>query len=131
MSAVATGSINRAGQATMPVAVENPVRQQFITFHFIMDTGFNGDLQLPVADIGRLDLTSTETTDTQLADGQVVRADVYPATVLWLGTPTAVNIIESENNIPLVGAGMLWGSVMTVEWEFGGSVTVEPIPEPE
>ena len=126
-----SGSINRAGQPTIPVAVQNLARQQFITFNFIIDTGFNGHLQLPAADIGRLGLALTETVDTQLADGQVVEADVYPATVLWLGAPTAVNIIESENNIPLVGAGMLWGSVMTVEWEFGGSVTVEPIPEPE
>ena len=52
---------------------------------------------------------------------------MYPALVLWLGTLMAVNIIESENNIPLIGAGLLWGNVMTVEWDFGGRVAVEPI----
>ena len=126
-----TGSINRAGQPMLPVAVQSPARQQFITFNFIMDTGFNGDLQLPAADIGRLGLAPIETVDTELADGQVVEADVYPATALWLGTSTAVNIIESENNIPLVGAGLFWGSAMIVEWEFGGRVSIEPIPRPE
>lgn len=46
-------------------------------------------------------------------------------------TPTVVNVVESETNIPLIGAGLLWGSVMTVEWEFGGAVTVGPISRPE
>ena len=113
------------------VAVQNPGQQQFITFNFIIDTGFNGYLQLPRADISRLELTSTETTNTQLADGQVVEADVYPATALWLGTRTTVDVIESRRNISLIGAGLLWGNAMAIEWQFGGSVTIEPIPEPE
>jgi len=111
----------------LPVAVQNPGQRQYVTINFIIDTGFNGHLQLPTADIDRLGLTSTESLNTELADGQVVEADVYPATVLWLGTLTPVDVIESERNIPLIGAGLLWGSVMTVEWEFGGRVAFEPI----
>lgn len=114
----------------MPVAVHNQARQQFVTFNFIIDTGFNGYLQLPIADIGRLGLTSTGTVNTQLADGQVVRARTYPATVMWLETPTVVNVIESERGIPLIGTNLLWGSSMTIEWEFGGLVTIAPLPEP-
>ncbi len=111
----------------LPLAVQGVARQRFITFNFNVDTGFNGDLQLAVADIGRLELTPAGIANSQLADGQIVEDRTYPATVLWLGTPTAVNVIESANNISLIGTGLLWGSVMTVEWEFGGSVTVEPI----
>ena len=131
MSAVVTGSINRAGQAMIPIAVQNPARQQFVTFNFIVDTGFNGYLQLPMADIGRLRLTPAETIDTQLADGQVVESRMYRAMARWLETPTAVNVIESEKNIPLVGAGLLWHSSMLVEWEFGGRVTVAPLAQSE
>lgn len=115
----------------IPIAVHNLAHQQFVPFHFIIDTGFNGDLQLPIEAINRLALTSTETTDTQLADGQVVKANAYPATVMWLGIPTAVNVIESERNIPLVGAGLLWGSAMSIEWEFGGRVTVARLAQSE
>ena len=115
----------------IPVAIYNPTRRQFITFNFIIDTVFNGNLQLPTTDIVRLGLTSTETIDTQLADGQIAKANVYPATAMWLGTPTAVNVIESERNIPLVGAGLLWGSAMSIEWEFGGRVTVRPLAQRE
>lgn len=127
MSAVVSGSINRAGQPMVPVAIQNQSRQQSATFNFIIDTGFNGELQLPIADIGRLGLTPTGIVNSQLADGQIVEDRMYPALVLWLGTLMAVNIIESENNIPLIGAGLLWGNVMTVEWDFGGRVAVEPI----
>lgn len=127
MSAVVSGSVNRAGQPMIPIAVRKPGRQQFVTFNFIIDTGFNGDLQLSRSDIASLELTATRTINSQLADGQVVEDRVYPATALWQGSATAVEVIESERNIALIGAGLLWGSVMTVEWEFGGSVSVEPI----
>lgn len=63
-----------------------------------------------------------------MADGQVVRARTYPATVMWLKIPAIVNVIGSERNIPLIGANLLWGSSMVIEWEFGGLVTVTPIP---
>ena len=63
----------------IPIAGQNLARRQFVPFYFIIDTGFNGDLQLPIEAIDRLGLTSTETADTQLADGQVVRANTYPA----------------------------------------------------
>ena len=82
MTLAVSGSINRIRQPTIPVAMLEPGRRQFIAFNFIIDTGFDGDVQLPTADISRLGLTSTGTVNTQLADGQVVRARTYPATVI-------------------------------------------------
>ena len=55
-----TGKINLTGQPTVSIIVLNPIRQQFIAFNPIVDTGFTGDLQLPLDDIARLDLTATE-----------------------------------------------------------------------
>ena len=71
----------------MLVAVHYESRRQFVPFNFIIDTGFNGYLQLPVATIGRLGLTPRGTVNTQLADGRVARARTYPATVMWLAPP--------------------------------------------
>ncbi len=115
----------------IPVAVQSPALQQFVTYNLIIDTGFNGDLQLPAADIGHIGLAASGTVDTQLADGQVVNTNTYPATALWLGIPTSVSIIESEMNIPLIGAGLLWGTELLVQWEFGGSVTIATLPRSE
>ena len=124
---MAAGNVNLAGQPTAPIIVLNPVRQQFIAFNPIVDTGFSGDLQLPVDDIARLELTATEKIQTQLADGQVVEADVYSATALWLENPMTIDIIASERNIQLIGTNLLWGTSMTVKWRFGGQVIIAPL----
>lgn len=121
---MAAGRINITGQPTVSIVVLNPGRQQFVAFNPIVDTGFNGDLQLPFDDIARLGLTATEKIKTQLADGQVVEADVYSATALWLGNPITIDIIASERNIQLIGTNLFWGTSMTVQWRFGGQVII-------
>ena len=125
------GNITLTRQATLPVSILNHGNDQFITFNFVVDTGFTGGLQLPIADVRRLDLPLVDQVDSQLADGRVVRADVYAATASWLGNQTTVNVISTEGDIPLIGTNLLWGSAMSIEWEFGGLVSVEAIPEPE
>ncbi len=126
-----TGSIGVNGQAMLPVSILNNRSGQFVVFNFVIDTGFSGDLQLPADDIARLNLLFLDRTDSQLADGRTVRADVYSATVLWLDHRAVIKVISANENIPLIGTNLLWGSAMAIEWEFGGRVTVVPIPEPE
>ena len=126
-----TGSIGVNGQAMLPVSILNNRSGQFVVFNFVIDTGFSGDLQLPADDIARLNLLFLDRTDSQLADGRTVRADVYSATVLWLDHRAVIKVISANENIPLIGTNLLWGSAMAIEWEFGGRVTVAPIPEPE
>ncbi len=122
------GSINRARQATVPIIVLNPAGQQFARFNPVIDTGFNGDLQLPIADITRLNLPLVTTSRTILADGQEVHADVYAATVPWLGNSRGVEIIAARD-LPLIGANLLWETSLTIDWEYGGQVAITPLPE--
>ena len=122
------GSINRARQATAPIIVLNPASQQFAWFNPVIDTGFNGDLQLPIADITRLNLPLVTTSRTILADGQEVHADVYAATVPWLGNSRRVEIIAARD-LPLIGANLLWETSLTIDWEYGGQVAITPLPE--
>lgn len=126
-----TGSINPIRQATLPVSIKDEASGQFVDFNPVVDTGFTGDLQLPVADIGRLNLPQIDIVNSQLADGRMVNADVYGATLLWFGSQETINVIAAEANIPLVGTKLLWGSAMSVEWEFGGRVTVAPLTPSE
>ena len=125
------GSINPIGQATVPVSIMDDASGQFVDFNLVIDTGFNGDVQLPFRDILRLNLPLIDSGRSQLADGRVTRYDVYRATVLWLGNRRAVRVVDGEEGIPLIGANLLWGTAMTVQWEFGGRVSIEPIPKPE
>lgn len=123
------GSIILTGQATLPVSILNHGNGQFTTFNFVVDTGFTGGLQLPATEVHRLALPLVEQADSELADGPVVRADVHAATIWWLGNQTTVNLISTEGNIPLIGTNLLWGSAMSIEWEFGGRVTVAPLAQ--
>ena len=125
------GSISLTQQATLPIPLLNNNSGQFVAFNFIIDTGFTGDLQLPAADIVRLNLPLVDKLDSQLADGRIVQAEVHAGTVLWFGNQETVNVISAAENIPLVGTKLLWGSAMSVEWEFGGRVTVAPLAPSE
>jgi clan AA aspartic protease len=125
------GSINFSRQATIPVAMMNNNNRQYAQIHSIIDTGFDGDLQLPSQEIARLGLPLVGTIMTELADGSVVESGWYEATVLWLGQPVEVKVLASNGTIPLVGTNLLWGSVMSVAWEFGGRVTIAPLLQPE
>ena len=125
------GSINFSRQAIMPVAVLNNNDRQFVQIHAIIDTGFSGHLQLPSDEIARLNLLPAGTIRTELADGSAVESRLYQATVLWFGNRISVEVLAAEVSIRLIGAKLLWGSVTHIEWEFGGRVSVEPIPRPE
>lgn len=126
-----TGSINPIRQATLPVSIKDETSGQFVDFNMVVDTGFSGDVQLPIDDIIRLNLPFVDRGYSQLADGRMAGSDVYGATVLWFGNSVLVNVIAAESPIHLIGAKLLWGYVTHIEWQFGGRVSVEPIPRPE
>ena len=126
-----TGSISLARQATCPVSIMDETNGRFVTFNVVIDTGFNGDVQLPSRDIARLSLPQVGIIDTVLADGSVVESQAHGATVLWLGNRRTVRVVDGEEGIPLVGANLLWDSITTIEWQFGGRVSIEPISRPD
>ena len=113
-----TGGINPARQATLPLSIMDAVSRQFVAFNLVIDTGYNGDVQLPSPDIARLNLPQSGTAHTELADGRAVTSRTYDATALWQGGRRTVRVIDGEDGIPLIGANLLWGNVMAIEWEF-------------
>lgn len=119
-----TGSINQARQATLSLSIFDAASQQLVSFNLVIDTGFNGDVQLPRSEIARLNLPQIGMTVAELADGGFVESRMYDAIVLWQGARKAVKVIDGAEGIPLVGSSLLWGTAMTIEWQFGGRVAV-------
>ena len=126
-----TGSINFSRQATIPVAVMNNNSREFVQMNPIIDTGFNGYLQLPSDEIARLNLPPTGTIGTELADGSAVESRLHTATVRWFGNLISVDVLAVEAPISLIGAKLIWGNLTYIEWEFGGRVSVEPLSREE
>lgn len=98
-------------------------------FEFIVDTGFDGDLTLPLAVIRRLGLPYLRSGKAILAGNLEREFGVYGAEVSWNGKTVAAAALESEDNPPLIGMALLWGSRITIDLEEGGQVTVQDLSE--
>jgi len=61
-----------------------------------------------------------------LADGSVIRLDVYLASVVWQGRRKDV-LISQAAGTPLVGMSLLDGNRLTMDVVNGGDVTIEEL----
>lgn len=96
-------------------------------FDAIVDTGFTGDLTLPSEHIRELGLEMMAPIDALVANDATFRLDSYRGVALWQGERRAVRVIEAEGT-PLIGIGLLWGSLLTAEITGNGAVTITPLP---
>ncbi|HUG18652.1 MAG TPA: clan AA aspartic protease [Planctomycetaceae bacterium] len=92
----------------------------------MIDTGFNGNLTLPVDVLNSLGAKLFGTRLVELADGSLVQLDSYLIVVKWFGNEGEVLAIESESE-PLLGMSMLWGSRVSFDAVDGGALTIEEI----
>ena len=93
---------------------------------FIVDTGFDGDLAMPIELVNRLDASGIGEQIAVLA-GKVVRyTDAFRVDVIWDGAPRRLEAMSVDGS-PLLGGMALDGSLLQVEMRDGGEVTIEPL----
>ena len=120
-----TGRVSRELQAW--VSVEILARDgQGHPVEFVLDTGFEGHLTLPLSIIRRLELTSAGNQDVLLANGQSDTLQLFAGVVLWHGRRRVVEIIESGSE-PLLGMSLLRGSRVTLDVRYDGAVVVDAL----
>lgn len=81
----------------------------------VLDTGFNGELMLPRAILRELGFPYRSRVRVELADGSVIRADVYEGTILWFGRERVVGIFATGSDEGLLGTQMLFGCRLEVD----------------
>jgi clan AA aspartic protease len=123
---VIVGTVNARLEATVPFQVED-ASGHLHTIDTVIDTGFNGDLTLPIAQISALGLPQTGVLVTQLADGTVLRTTYHEAILMWDDNPVLVRIQAVETN-PLLGTRLLRGHELKAQFVPGGAVTIVPFP---
>ena len=96
---------------------------QFQPFEFILDTGFTGDLSLPLQVLRQLAVLPEVGLPVELADGSRIIAPTWKATALWDHNPRPVLILESDGE-PLLGMGLLWQNRITLEARPYGNVVI-------
>ena len=93
-----------------------------------VDTGFSGELTLPISAIERLGLESSGFTTYRLGDNSLTPFDSYHATVRWAENERHITTLVSEH-FPLIGVGLLWGNNLSVDFRHGGDVSITELQD--
>ena len=96
-------------------------------FEAVVDTGFNGHPALPPHLVRDFGLSLIREVEMVVATDLTVSVDSYEAVVLWQNRRLRVPVMEAEGD-PLIGIGLLWGSLLTAEITDNGEVTISPLP---
>ena len=93
---------------------------------FVVDTGFNGYLTLPVGAVGAMNLPLFSTTVTILADGTQSLIPTHVATIDWHGEEVLVPVLAMGSK-PLLGTSLLSQCRLLVEFTEDGSIELEKL----
>ena len=94
------------------------------SIEFVIDTGFEGALTLPPADISALGLPMEQTISAKLADGSETEVDVYRGRILWHTAEVSVAVLAMDSQ-PLLGTALLLGNRVTADWMDGEEIHIE------
>jgi clan AA aspartic protease len=121
-----TGIVNADLEPLLGMVVRD-VGGQPHAVEVVIDTGFNGFLTLPPAQIAALGLPWLCRQQGLLADGSVQAFDVHVATVEWHGRPRSVEV-EVADAQPLLGMALMQGSELRIRVAPGGPVNIAESP---
>ena len=91
---------------------------------FVLDTGFNGSLTLPLQLIQRLGLQWRDRREAMMADGRTELFDIFEVTVDWDGRPTQI-VAYASGPDALIGTSLLYGFELTAQIIDGGPATLK------
>ncbi len=100
--------------------------QPDLSLEFVVDTGFEGALTLPLAAVQALNLPFYQDITSNLADGTSVQTEVYTATILWDGTELDVPVLAMGRR-PLLGTLLMRDRNLNIDFVDGGLVRIESI----
>ena len=121
-----TGIVNARYEMVIKVPVRNSAGQEQ-EVEAVLDSGFTGSLTLPPLLIATLGLPWRSRSSAILANGNLEQFDIHVATIVWDGMPRPI-LIQSIDNVPLLGMALLVGYDLRARVTVGGSVQIEAVP---
>lgn len=103
-----------------------PGLQGPMDIEFILDTGFDGDLSLPSSFISQIDAAASEFRIIQAVGEKARQAQAFEVLLDWHEEERITEVIILEN-APLLGVGLMEGSLLQAEMQTGGEVSLEPL----
>ena len=117
------GHVDELGRALVTVSVLGSPTARARSIQAWIDTGFNGDLVLPQAQIDDLGLSHSGTVKAVLADGSQVTLKTYTCLIDWFGEQRTLEVVANEGEFPLLGIGLLFGHDLHISYR-SGDVTI-------
>ena len=120
-----SGQVNAHLEPILNVTIHGPTGISR-TISALIDTGFGGELTLPISVIRVLALPLSGRIASSLADGTLKLFDVYQAQIEWDGSLRLIDIQVSGAQ-PLLGTQLLSGYDLSVRIAVGGPVSIAAI----
>lgn len=97
-----------------------------VPIEFVIDTGFTGELCLPVEAVSLMGLIFRHDTFANLADNSEVSLPLYEASVFWDGVERDVLVIATGRR-PLLGTALLDEQELVIQFTDDGLVTIDEL----
>ena len=110
------GHVDPAGRAMLPVEIITDQGPPSTSIDVWIDTGFTGDLVLPISLVQRLGLPVSGSVDGILADGSQTELKTYHCRLRWFGRERPLEVIVSNGEVPLLGVGLLLAKELRVDY---------------
>jgi clan AA aspartic protease len=97
-----------------------------VEFSATVDTGFMGSLTLPPTAVRDLDLKVDRSSYAVLADGSIIRCEVYRAVVMWHDDKKPIDVYETDAP-PLLGMELMQNCRLIMDVIPDGTFTILPL----
>lgn len=121
------GRVNQQREAILKLVIIGNENSK-LAVDAVIDTGFNGDLILPIEIVSELGLVPQGYQKATLGDGSISQFRVYVATVIWDGERKLVEVNSATAGI-LIGMGLLEGYKLEVNATPNGDVSIIKLDE--
>jgi clan AA aspartic protease len=124
-----TGYVDEYGQPKIELVVRGLQQEQSI--ETVVDTGFNGDLCLPIPVAVQLGLPLVAYQFIELADGSVHRDLIFSGTAIFDKKEVAAEISVTDSEEALLGTGLLKDRKLEIGFESRSlTINLEAVPSP-
>ncbi len=110
------GNVDVQGRALLTIPICNAPNSSETPVEMWVDTGFTGDLVLPISQIKQLGLRESSVVQTAMADGRETALDSFVAWLNWFGELREVEVIASSGQNVLLGVRLMLGRRLTVDY---------------
>lgn len=121
------GRVNGDREAIVQIVVLNDSKKT-ASIEGVVDTGYTGDLMLPMAVVEQLGLVIQGIQQGVLGDGSRRAFEVYSGLVIWDGIIRKVEINAAETGV-LIGMGLLENCKLEITAKPGGEVRIASLSD--